>query len=282
VAITIRPVRTHAEYRAVEEVQRQAWGLVETEIVPDHLLVTVHKNGGFVLGAFESGPEGEHMVGFVLGFPGLTTDGRVKHCSHMAGVVPCHQNRNIGYQLKLAQRQYVLEQGLDLITWTFDPLESRNARLNFRKLGAVCRTYLRDFYGAMRDTLNVGVATDRFQVEWHIASAYVTPRLSEAYVGPHLTGLLAEGVRLINPPLAGDPQQPAEQVLPFNGEHLLVQIPASFQDVKAADMGLARAWREHTRTIFETAFAQGYTVVDLLFENGQSYYLLTRIWSPPH
>jgi len=278
--VEIRPVRTHEEYRAVERLQREVWGLQEVEVVPDHLLVTVQKDGGLVLGAFEAGAEegSERLVGFVFGFVGLSPDGRVKHCSHMAGVAPACRDHNVGYRLKLAQRREVLAQGIDLITWTFDPLESRNARLNFHKLGVVCRTYLRDLYGSMRDALNVGLPSDRFQVEWHIASAHVADRLRSDRAGPSLSALLDEGVPLLNRPLPGDPPRPPQTALPPEGKRVLIQIPAHFQAIKSADMGLALAWREHTRALFETAFAEGYTAVDLLFEGGRSCYLLIKDW----
>ena len=177
--ITIRPVQSHAAYRAVEQIQKDVWGLDEVEIVPNHVLLTAQKNGGLVLGAFAPSPAGgdEQLVGFVFGFIGLTPTGRIKHCSHMAGVLPAFQNRNVGYELKLAQREHVLARSIDLVTWTFDPLESRNARLNFHKLGAACATYLQDLYGPMRDRLNAGLPSDRFQVDWHVASRHVSRRL---------------------------------------------------------------------------------------------------------
>ena len=146
----IRPVSEHAEYLATERLQSEVWNLPDVEIVPLHVLVTAAKNGGLLLGAFD----GDRLAGFVFGFPGLTADGRLKHCSHMAGVHPDYRDQNLGYRLKLAQREVVLSQGIDLITWTFDPLEARNAWLNFHKLGAVCNTYLRNVYGDMRDGLN--------------------------------------------------------------------------------------------------------------------------------
>jgi predicted GNAT superfamily acetyltransferase len=169
---------------------------------------------------------------------------------------------------------------MDLITWTFDPLESRNARLNFHKLGTTCETYLRNLYGSIRDALNVGLPSDRFQVDWHVASARVAERLRDTWTGSSLSELRAEGVPLLNRPLPGDPPRPPQKVSSIEGDRLLVQIPAHFQALKAADMGLARAWRLHTRDLFEAAFAAGYTVVDLLFEGGQSCYLLERIGFP--
>jgi predicted GNAT superfamily acetyltransferase len=290
VQIEIRSIQTLDEYRAVERIQRVVWGHGDLDVVPDHLLITMQKNGGLVLGAFEVLPEEgpgerpakrpgekkERLIGCALGFVGLSPGGQVKHCSHMVGVDPAYQNQNVGYRLKLAQREHVLAQGIDLITWTFDPLESRNARLNFHKLGATCNTYLRDLYGHMRDELNVGLSSDRFQVDWHIASAHVAGRLRGGRTGPSLSELRAEGVSLLNCPLPGDLPRPPQAVLPLEGDRLLVQIPARFQAIKSADLALSRAWREHTRALFEAAFTAGYTVVDLPFEAGQSCYLLQK------
>jgi predicted GNAT superfamily acetyltransferase len=284
--IEIRPVQALDEYRAVERLQRTVWRHGDLDVVPDHLLITLQKNGGLVLGAFETppeeglGPQDEHAIGFALGFVGLSPAGKIKHCSHMVGVAPAYQNQNVGYLLKLAQREHVLAQGIDLITWTFDPLESRNARLNFRKLGGACKTYLRDVYGRMRDELNVGLPSDRFQVDWHIASTHVADRLRADQPPPGFGSLRALGIPLLNPSIPGDPPHPSRTPPPLEGDRVLIQIPAHFQALKAADMELTRAWRAHTRNLFESAFAAGYTVVDLLFEAGQSYYLLQKDWTP--
>lgn len=277
--LEIRPIQKHEEYRAVERLQREVWGLEEVEIVPDHLLLTAQKNGGLVLGAFQVSEEGgsEQLIGFVFGFVGLLPTGQTKHCSHMAGVASAFQNQRLGYRLKLAQREHVLAQGIELITWTFDPLESRNASLNFRKLGATCQTYLPDLYGPMRDALNVALPSDRLQVDWHITSAHVVDRLEGCYAKPSLSMLQAAGVPLVKGPQAGGPP---EITLPIEGDHLLIQIPADFQALKTASMELAQAWRFHTRALFEAAFAKGYVVTDLLFEDGQSCYLLKKDWTP--
>ena len=302
--IEIRPIQTNDEYRAVEHLQREAWDLTDLDVVPDHMMITVQKNGGLLLGAFGHsdgtfGPlpdgSGEQIVGFVFGFLGLSPDGRLKLCSHMAGVKPGYQNQNVGYRLKLAQREHALARGIDLITWTFDPLESRNAYLNFHKLGATCSTYLQDVYGEMRDGLNIGVPSDRFQVDWHIASAHVAGRLGGdrnrltlSTLGCSLSAR-ADGVPILNHPLPGTPSDPRmsairphppQTTMPLAGDRVLIQIPADFQAIKSADMALARAWRMHTRALFETAFAAGYTAIDLLFEEGQSYYLLKKDWRP--
>ena len=270
-AIEIRPVKTEDEYHAVERLQREIWGMQDVEIVGFETLMTAHKNGGVTLGAFDVVEGEERMVGFVFGFVGLTAGGRVKHCSHIAGAISGYRDRGVGYALKLKQREIVLAQGIDLITWTFDPLESRNARFNFHKLGVTCGVYLRNLYGAMRDKLNAGLPSDRFQVDWRIASPRVESRLRGEAGASSASALMADGVPLV----AGEPLRPSAAAAP-DEERILIQIPSDFQSLKAADRNLALEWRLHTRALFEGAFAKGYEATDLLAEGGRSYYLLEQ------
>ena len=286
----IRPVSEQAEYLATERLQSEVWNLPDVEIVPLHVLVTAAKNGGLLLGAFD----GDRLAGFVFGFPGLTADGRLKHCSHMAGVHPHYRDQNLGYRLKLAQRDAVLAQGINLITWTFDPLEARNAWLNFHKLGAVCNTYLRNVYGDMRDGLNAGLPSDRLQVDWWIGSEWVDRRVRGEDDSPSSSSSL-RGRRAgsadeeiaheddqpsSNSSLKGrragsDPLSPWETAKRgVRGDYTLIDIPASFQAIKSADMDLARQWRIGTRAVFEDAFARGFAVVDVVRNSESCYYLL--------
>lgn len=275
-AIAIQPIHSEADYRAVEQLQREIWGAEDIEIISHDLLLTAQKNGGIVLGAFDLAASPALMVGFSFGFVGLTPRGEVKLCSHVTGVKAAYQNQKVGYLLKLAQRERALKQGITLITWTFDPLESRNARFNFHKLGATCNTFLPNVYGEMRDELNAGLPSDRFQADWRIASAHVAASLQGT--SPQLlpSSLLTAGVPLLNALATGERLEPPREVAPFVSEQLLVEIPTNFQQLKAADFALARVWRRYVREVFEAAFAHGYTAVDLLVEEGRSYYLLHR------
>jgi predicted GNAT superfamily acetyltransferase len=283
--ILIRGLTTPEDMHAVEGLQRRVWPGDETEIVPAHMLMAVAHAGGVLLGAYE----GETLVGMVYGFLGTDSDSpdrvamaRLKHCSHMLAVDPDRRDRSIGYGLKLAQRQAVIRQGIRLITWTFDPLMSRNAHLNIRRLGAVCRTYLREVYGDMRDGLNVGLASDRFQVDWWITSNRVTSRLDSQRPPLELAHFLEAGVQKLNPAGLGpdDLPRPSDSVETLTGALALVEIPPDFPVLKARDLGLARAWRDHTRAIFEGAFAAGYLVTDFVHLRGEraprSYYLLSQ------
>src|SRR3990172_1780765 len=295
-AFTIRPIKTLEECRQVEDLQRRAWDIDEVDVAPVHVLLTVAKNGGVLLGAHAPIADREPMVGFVFGFLG-TREGhygpeapaavKLKHCSHMLGVLPEWQSRGVGFALKLAQREAVRAQALRLITWTYDPLESRNANLNIAKLGAVCDTYIPNLYGELRDELNRGLPTDRFQVDWWIASQRVETRLSRRR--PPLTRALYQraGTRILNEATLDERglPTPPDAIEPLHDDRALVEFPALFQDVKRLDTQLALAWREHTRAIFQPAFAAGFTVIDLLYERDvtpRAFYVLTRTESSEH
>lgn len=289
--VRVKILESPEEMAAVEELQRQVWPGSEAEIVPGHVLLTAVHNGGLVLGAFPD-EQAEELAGFVFGFPGLyqTPDGpRPKHCSHMLGVHPQQRNQSIGFALKRAQWQMVRHQGLDRITWTYDPLLSRNAHLNITRLGAVCSTYLVNLYGNLRDGLNKGLPTDRFQVDWWVNSTRVHHRLSrKARLSLDLAHYLAAGAQVINPTQAGAgglPRPPAVPDLaetelgPGAAPMLLVEIPADFQAVKQVSLDLALEWRLHTRELIQDLFQQGYLVTDFVHLPGsqpRSYYVFSH------
>lgn len=279
--LTIRVLETAAEMEQLEELQRLVWPGSETDVIPVHLLVTLAHNGGLVLGAYED----EKMVGLLVGFVGLydVPDGpRPKHCSHELGVLPEARNSGVGFALKRAQWQWVRKQGLDRITWTYDPLLSRNGHLNIARLGAVCNTYLRDVYGEMRDGLNAGLSSDRFQVDWWINTRRVERRLShQPRPALNLADFEAANAQVL---YAVDPAEafihpPRHLTIP-DGFLLLAEIPSDFMKLKAADFDLARDWRFFSREMFESCFSAGYLVTDFIFDktgNGpRSFYVLTH------
>ena len=287
-SIDIRFAETLDDFRWMEELQRRVWG--DDLIVPLPMLTVVAHNGGVALGAWD----GDHMVGFAFGFIG-TDDAawyaaeahrpamtRLKHCSHMLAVLPEYRGKGVGYKLKLAQREAVMKQGIRLITWTFDPLESRNAHLNIARLGTVCNTYKREVYGEMRDPLNVGLPSDRLQVDWWITSQRVKKRVSGERPGLSLRSFIAANVPILNPTAlnaAALPRMIANITEPL-GTLGLVEIPSDFQALKTADNELAREWKARTRSIFESAFEAGYIVTDFLHETiegrARSFYVLSQ------
>ncbi len=269
--LNIHLIETPEEMTLIEDLQRTIWPESETDVVPLHMLITAVHNGGLVLGAFEE----EKLIGFLFGFPGLegTPDGpRPKHCSHMMGILPDHRDSGAGFALKRAQWQMVRHQGLDHITWTYDPLLSRNAHLNIAKLGAVCTTYRRAEYGEMRDGLNAGLPSDRFQVDWWINTRRVETRLGKrSRPTLKLDHINRAGLRPFYSPHTSTEGLPCppEHVPPFDDRLLLAEIPNNFQDLKAKDFALARDWRFFTRELFETAFKANYIVTDFIFDNNE-------------
>ena len=273
-ALEIRAPQIITEFRTLEALQREVW---ETEggLEPAETLLTVQKNGGVVLAAYETtdgvANASERPVGFVFGFLGRTAEG-FKHCSHMLGVLESHRDKGVGYELKKAQREAVLRRHLALITWTFDPLESRNAAFNLRKLGAACSLYLPDLYGEMGG-INQGLPSDRFQVDWWVDSAHVRERLAGATSPKETGGVKVDALR------GGTFVRPPDTAPPLEPPRLLIEIPTDIQAVKRADKTLASAWRDYTRDLFTRAFTQGYTATDFSFEEGRGYYVLERGWT---
>jgi predicted GNAT superfamily acetyltransferase len=274
----IKLLETPEEMSEVEMLQREVWPGSETDVVPAHVFITAVHNGGFVIGAFVN----HKMIGFVFGFPGLETtpDGpRPKHCSHMMGIHPKYRDSGVGFALKRAQWQMVRYQGLDHITWTYDPLLSRNAYLNISKLGAVCNTYRRSEYGEMRDGLNAGLPSDRFQVDWWINTRRVDRRLSKRPRRPLKLDNFSKAE--LHPlyavhTLMNGWLRPPEHFSPLEGPLALAEIPSDFGILKDADFSLASEWRFFSREVFEAAFASGYIVTDFVFDQGRSIYVLSH------
>ncbi|MCS6952593.1 MAG: GNAT family N-acetyltransferase [Bryobacterales bacterium] len=164
--IEVRALKEVEEFRDAVALQRTIWGFEEHELLPVRLFVVATKVGGQAFGAFD----GERMVGFCLAIPGLKPGGKPYLHSHMLGVLPEYNNRGIGRLLKLEQRRDALSRGLDLVEWTFDPLELKNAYFNIERLGAVVRRYVLNQYGITTSPLHGSLPTDRCVAEWWIAS----------------------------------------------------------------------------------------------------------------
>ena len=279
---TITILETPEQMTQVEALQRIVWPGSETDVIPAHMLLASGHNGALVIGAYA----GEELVGVVFGFPALdfVPDGPVlKHHSHILAVLPEWRSRGVGFALKRAQWQMARKQGINRITWTYDPLMSRNANLNIANLGAVCSTYIRSYYGEMRDGLNVGLASDRFQVDWWLNTPRVEWRLGKRARGNFgLKHFQQAGIY----PLYEASLSPAGLLLPpkacppLEKRLLLAEIPDDFLALKAGDMQIALDWRMFTREFFETAFSNGYLVTDFIYEPGadrpRSFYVLTH------
>src|SRR5438034_8477285 len=228
--------------------------------VPPQLMLAIVHNGGFVaLGYVDGDPQ---PAGFVFGFLGIY-DYHFRHHSHMLAIRPEHRGSGLAVALKEAQRDHCLDQGIEVMAWTMDPLEALNARFNFAKLGTYTREYHRDFYGTMPDKLNAGLPSDRLYVEWPIGHDRTYKRLKGEDRPPTLEQAEAEGIRYLLKVEEGD--RPGAVNAGRAGEsHLLLAIPTQFQQLKAHDTGRALEWRLRVRAAFEAAFAKGYAAVEFL------------------
>lgn len=181
--IEINPLTEHHEFEQAVALQKTIWGFEEIELLPVRLFVVATKVGGQVFGAFDQG----RMVGFLLAIPGLKPGGKTYLHSHMMGVLSEYRNSGIDRLLKLKQREEAVSRGIELIEWTFDPLEVKNAFFNIERLGAVVRRYVLNQYGTTTSTLHGGLPTDRCVAEWYIGSERVNSLLSQgSFVRPEV------------------------------------------------------------------------------------------------
>ncbi len=285
--VTIARLQTIQEFRHCELLQLSIWGADPVEVSPADLLMTIHRHGGLVLGAFDAEAR---MIGFLFGFPGITgadnpaagKPGQLHHCSHALGVIPEWQGKGVGFRLKLAQRDWLLQQGTELVTWTFDPLESANAILNIGKLGAVSRCYLRDLYGTMPDALNAGMPSDRLEVAWRIKGLRVHNRVVNGWQKLPAAELLRKGIPIVNPaiPHTDQPCEPGKYTIPGTSP-VLAEIPYGIQSIKRRSNSLAKTWRMSIREVLESLFSRGYEIDDLVIDAGSGtqriYYLLRNV-----
>ncbi len=174
--IEVRALTRHGEFADAVRLQRLIWGFDEIEVLPLRLFVVATKIGGQAFGAYD----GERMVGFCLAIPGVKPHQKSYLHSHMLGVAQEYRDAGVGRLLKLEQRKDALARGIDLVEWTFDPLEIKNAYFNLERLGAIVRRFVLNQYGTSSSRLQAGLPTDRCIAEWWIASPRVDAILSGA------------------------------------------------------------------------------------------------------
>jgi predicted GNAT superfamily acetyltransferase len=253
--IVICDIESVSDMHQVEALEKEIWGCDDLDVLPATMLSASREVGGVLVGAYND----KSLVGFVYGFPGLE-DGEITHHSHMLAVKPSQRNLNLGYRLKLAQRDRVLAQNIKRITWTFDPLQSLNAYFNFNKLGVVANKYKVNFYGESTTSFLHQFGTDRLWVSWMIQSDRVSRRLNQSE-----SSFTSDLPRLVQ---VRNDEPVASESLEIRGEpHVAIEIPNDINALQQKDPGLARRWREVTREAFTAAISSEYLVQD--FFRGQ-------------
>jgi predicted GNAT superfamily acetyltransferase len=238
--ITIRSFATAEEMRVCVELQRTVWRFSDLDVVPHRMFVVASRTGGQVIGAFD----GDRAIGFLLGLS-AHKNGELYIHSHMTAVLPEYQNSGIGRKLKLAQRTDALQRGINLIEWTFDPLQSRNAHFNIARLGAISREYLPNLYGQTSSPLHRGLPTDRLVAQWWIRS----PRVAET--------------------LAGRKEN-------ASAEHE-VSIPRNIGELSKADPEETKRLQAEIRQKFQRLFGESYAVSGFELNDQHGRYLLQHL-----
>ena len=265
-SIIIREIDSISEMKALEQLQKDVWGWDDLDTMPLMNFIVTREVGGVLIGAFD----GEKPVGFCFGFVG-SHDGHIIFHSHMLAVLPQFREHGIGHKLKLAQRTRALEQGIETITWTFDPLQSLNAHLNFGKLGVICDRYYKDFYGETSSFLH-STGTDRMWVTWHLNSERVNERIHG--VTPYdASAVEAQAILTIN-----EKQEPVEREADSSTQKC-VDIPLDINNIITDNPELSLRWRVATRNAFSSALEEGFIVEDFYLVKDDSIsfgrYLLT-------
>ena len=269
----MRPFETMQEFHDCVELQEETWGRGFSERVPTAILKVSQILGGVAAGAYT---EDGDLEGLVFGMTGIR-DGELVHWSDLLAVTEHSRDAGLGTQLKAYQREQVLARGVEKMLWTFDPLQSRNAYLNFAKLGIVVQEYAENMYGETDSPLHRGVGTDRFVALWELTSLRTTHRLAgskpPAQPSEHAIQVLAETGGHTLP-------EPGVPDLQSEGKEVLVAIPSDIMQVMNIDIRLAGRWREATRETLVYYMSKGYEVHEIFRGERTSDYLLVQPGMP--
>lgn len=275
--VTIETVDRVDGARAAVTLQEEIWGYGQPDTdhpLPARVLLAIARSGGLVAVA----SDGETPVALSVAWVGRIHDSkRLFLQSQMVGVVRSHRHRGLGYRMKLHQREFALGVGIDLIRWTFDPLQSANARLNLHKLGATAHRYHPDYFGAMRSVFNAGIASDRLWAEW----AVDTRRVGRSLAGERPS--VPELAQAVNRPEFDEESEslrPGPPLLGLSAPTLKLTIPDDFDRMRRRNAELAAQWRECVREALLHYFEAGYRAVDLQLEDSgtgrRACYVLSR------
>ncbi len=278
--ITFKQLKTLEDLNPCEGLQETVWGFNKSDIIPPRFMRVLCKHGGFAMGAFD----GDTMIGFVFGVPAIHY-GRPSQHSHMLAVLPEYRNHNVGYKLKAAQREEALNRDIDLITWAFDPLQSKNAHLNINKLGVIACSYDVNLYGeASSSKLHSGLGTDRLLAEWWLASdkvkTIIDGHIHDTEKKPSAKGLIINRTEYDKQGFLA----PVEPDLARTDDVLLLEIPADIDGMKISNIEAAHKWRKLIQMTFLHYFKAGYYVNSLQVKREGSarrtYYVLEHLTTP--
>jgi predicted GNAT superfamily acetyltransferase len=272
--VIIRDLESFADLEHAEALEREVWGLADRDVLPMTIIVATKEAGSIWLGAFD----GPKLVGFAFGFLGMEHGHLTLH-SHMLAVRESYRDLDLGYRLKLAQRDRALAMRVQEMTWTFDPLQSKNAHLNFGKLGVVSDSYKVDFYGPETSSVLHRNSTDRLWVRWALSSRRVRDRLQGKDYRPEVQDAFLHLKPLVQFNGDGKPLR-HDLSAALARQRIAIQIPSDIAAVEHKDPALAREWRQATRWAFTEALRAGFFVAEfcrtIRGKQGPGNYLLEK------
>lgn len=272
--IMIRDLSGMEDFLKAEALEKEVWGLEDHDVLPLTMIVATKESGNIWIGAFD----GSKLAGFVFGFFGME-QGRLMVHSHMLAVQEQYRDLDLGYKLKLAQRDRVLEARVPQITWTFDPLQSKNAHFNFAKLGIVSDSYRIDFYGPETSSVLHRNSTDRLWVKWPLSSRRVQQRLQGKSSRTEALDALSRLVPLVRFNGDGRPAR-TDLAAALGRQRIAIEIPSDIMEIEQKDPELAREWRMATRWAFTESLHAGFMVAEfcrtLRGQQGPGAYLLEK------
>jgi predicted GNAT superfamily acetyltransferase len=273
-AIVIRDLESIDDLRQVEAVEKEVWRISDRDSLPLTFMIASKEAGNLWLGAFAD----RELVGFAFGLLGREGNTPTVH-SHMLAVRAAYQDLDLGYKLKLAQRERALALGISRISWTFDPLQSKNAHFNFAKLGVISDNYKVDFYGPQTSSVLHRNGTDRLWVEWRLASK----RVQRCLAGRSNPAQAMEGLSNLVPLVQfngnGKPARTDLQAA-LSRQRIAIEIPSDINALEQKDPALAGEWRQATRWAFTEALGAGFFVAEfcrsIRGQQGPGVYLLQK------
>jgi predicted GNAT superfamily acetyltransferase len=239
--IQIHELKQLEQFEQALNLQKRIWNFSDAEMIPLRFFVVASKIGGQIFGAYD----GDKMVAFLLAVPGIKKGGLNYLHSHMLGVLPEYRDHGLGRRLKLRQRDNAMARGIQLVEWTFDPLEPRNAFFNLQRLGVITRRYVENQYGLTSSALHAGMPTDRFVAEWWLQHDRVTRAI------------------------AGDPPRPSMVIS-------RISVPLDIAELRTKNLMAARAVQKRIGDECRAAFSSGLAVAGFERTEEDFGYLLTK------
>ncbi len=276
--VVFKELFDYSEYNKIENIQINAWGFPDREIVPKRIIYATHRSGGVVIAAYLN----QEIIGYVWGWMGQIDPYGIFVYSHHNAVVKEHRDKGIGIQLKHEQRKWALGRNIKTINWTFDPLQSKNCYINLHLLGAICNIYKVKYWGDMHDKLNIGIDTDRLYCNWFIDSAHVIKRLNRDFVD-YTKIINNKRHHSIKTTFNNGILKVEELDFDIQETVIFVEIPIDFTKIMRSNIEHAEEWRKETRHILTHYFDKGFSIIDFILDKSvtpwKGYHVLSIIES---